>query len=119
MNTQVSDEQFGMSFLTLFISSIIFYFIPSFIAVIRKKPNRMAIMALNLFLGWSIIGWVVSLVWSLSNGSANQNIIITQPNAPKSNPDKFEELEKLNNLLDKQIISQEEFEIQKSKILNS
>ena len=42
------------------------YFAPSLIALLRKRSNRMAIFALNLFLGWTLIGWVVALVWALS-----------------------------------------------------
>jgi hypothetical protein len=41
------------------------YFVPSLVAIIRRKSDAGAIFALNLFLGWSLLGWVVSLVWSL------------------------------------------------------
>ncbi|QWD61662.1 superinfection immunity protein [Polynucleobacter sp. MWH-UH25E] len=43
----------------------LFYFMPFAIAFNRKRANTGAIFALNLFLGWSLIGWVVALVWSL------------------------------------------------------
>jgi hypothetical protein len=42
------------------------YFLPSFVAVKRKKKNVGAILALNFFLGWTFIGWVGSLVWALT-----------------------------------------------------
>jgi hypothetical protein len=42
------------------------YFLPSTISFNRDQPNRFAILALNLFMGWTLIGWVVSLVWSLT-----------------------------------------------------
>lgn len=42
------------------------YFVPSFIAVNRNKRNKNAIFALNLLLGWTFVGWVVALVWSLT-----------------------------------------------------
>ena len=45
---------------------LIIYFIPTIIAVNRKKTNAGAIFALNLFLGWALVGWVVALVWALS-----------------------------------------------------
>ncbi len=38
------------------------YFLPTIIAVNRKKTNAGAIFALNLFLGWALVGWVVALV---------------------------------------------------------
>jgi Superinfection immunity protein len=45
------------------------YFLPAIVG--RKKQNAGAIFALNFFLGWTVIGWVVSLVWALTvdNGS--------------------------------------------------
>jgi hypothetical protein len=43
----------------------LFYFLPLAIAFNKKRANTGAIFALNLFLGWSLIGWVVALVWAL------------------------------------------------------
>jgi Superinfection immunity protein len=43
----------------------LFYFLPFAIAFNKKRANSGAIFALNLFLGWSLIGWVVALVWAL------------------------------------------------------
>lgn len=42
------------------------YFLPTTIAVIRKRSNTMAIFVLNLFLGWTLIGWVIALVWAVA-----------------------------------------------------
>ncbi|WP_026689145.1 superinfection immunity protein [Alteribacter aurantiacus] len=41
-----------------------FYFIPTVVALARKKENVVAIFILNLLLGWSFIGWVIALVWA-------------------------------------------------------
>jgi len=43
------------------------YFIPSFVADYRDHQSKMGITALNLFLGWTFLGWVISLVWALSS----------------------------------------------------
>jgi ABC-type sugar transport system permease subunit len=43
----------------------LFYFLPFAIAFNKGRANTGAIFALNLFLGWSLIGWVVALVWAL------------------------------------------------------
>jgi ABC-type sugar transport system permease subunit len=45
----------------------LFYFLPFAIAFNRKRANTGAIFALNLFLGWSLIGWVFALVWALKD----------------------------------------------------
>ena len=42
------------------------YFLPSLIALEQRKRNGTAIFVLNLFLGWTLIGWVVALVWSVT-----------------------------------------------------
>lgn len=41
------------------------YFLPAMIAWTNGRRNTSAIFALNFFLGWTLIGWVVALVWSL------------------------------------------------------
>lgn len=43
---------------------LVFYFLPSIIAAARGKRDTLAIFLLNLFLGWSVIGWIVALVWA-------------------------------------------------------
>ena len=45
----------------------LFYFLPFAIAFYKKRINTGAIFALNLFLGWTLIGWVISLVWALKD----------------------------------------------------
>jgi hypothetical protein len=43
---------------------LVMYFLPSIIALARSKRDTLAIFLLNLFLGWSVIGWIVALVWA-------------------------------------------------------
>jgi hypothetical protein len=42
------------------------YFIPAIVAYERKHPSRAGVLTLNFFLGWTFIGWVVSLAWAFS-----------------------------------------------------
>jgi hypothetical protein len=46
------------------------YWAPTIIAFVRKHPSKGGILALNFFFGWTFIGWVLSLVWSLSDNTA-------------------------------------------------
>ena len=41
-----------------------FYFIPSIVAFRRRHVNRMSIFLVNFLLGWSLVGWVIALVWA-------------------------------------------------------
>jgi hypothetical protein len=45
---------------------LIGYLLPSMIASARNHHNASAIWALNLLLGWTFLGWVAALVWSLT-----------------------------------------------------
>jgi predicted branched-subunit amino acid permease len=49
---------------------IVLYFMPLMVAIVRKKSNVVAIGILNLWLGWTFVGWVVSLVWAFSKDQA-------------------------------------------------
>lgn len=42
----------------------VIYFLPSIIALARRKHDRTPIFLLNLFLGGTMVGWVVALVWA-------------------------------------------------------
>jgi len=56
---------FAFLFFPIFGFGFVFYFLPSIIAVARSKRDLGAIFVLNLFLGWTAIGWVIALVWAL------------------------------------------------------
>ena len=56
---------------------LVLYLIPSVIAYRRWHKNFKPIFVLNIFLGWTFLGWLVCLVWSLSSN--------TQPNEVADN----------------------------------
>jgi T4 superinfection immunity protein len=41
------------------------YFLPALVGM--RHRNAAAIFVLNFFLGWTVIGWVISLVWACTN----------------------------------------------------
>lgn len=43
----------------------IMYFLPSIIALARSKRDIAGIILLNFFLGWTMIGWIVALIWAV------------------------------------------------------
>ncbi len=45
---------------------LIVYSLPTFVAYLRKHPQRRLVGVINLFLGWTFLGWVVALVWAAS-----------------------------------------------------
>jgi hypothetical protein len=58
---------FGFFFFPFVGFGFVMYFLPSIIALARNKHDITAIVLLNFFLGWSIIGWVIALVWAAKN----------------------------------------------------
>jgi Superinfection immunity protein len=54
----------GIFFFPFFGFGFVMYFLPTLIALVCDKKDKLAIFLLNLFLGWSLIGWVVALVWA-------------------------------------------------------
>ena len=133
--------------------SFALYFLPSIIAILKRKSNMLAIILLNVFLGWTFIGWLVSLIWSVTNDIEESSIVINNNNnlTPEKNnnyqnspnqsvpyqelnllnsnesshlasqniPNKITHLKEIKELFDDGILSKEEFEQQKTKILNN
>ena len=88
---------------------ILAYFIPTIVALIRGKKNKGSIIVVNVFLGWSVIGWVVALAWACGSDEKHTVHVVKESGS--------EELERLVRLKEKNVITEEEFEIQKKKVL--
>jgi Superinfection immunity protein/zinc-ribbon domain len=60
------------------------YFLPTIIAIAKKKRNAGAIALLNIFLGWTIIGWIVAMVWAFTADAPTVTItnVSNYPSAP-------------------------------------
>jgi hypothetical protein len=54
----------GIGGLVLILLCGFFYFLPTFVG--QSKRNAGAIFVLNLLLGWTVIGWVLALVWAMT-----------------------------------------------------
>jgi hypothetical protein len=52
---------FTLFFLPLFV----LHFLPAIIAGMRHARNFGWILLVNVFLGWTVIGWVIALIWAL------------------------------------------------------
>lgn len=69
MGAALTDLAIALAFLA-FVLAI--YFIPTMVAMSREHHNRFAILVLNVFLGWTFIGWVIALVWALTEVRAEK-----------------------------------------------
>ena len=48
------------------------YLVPSIIAMTRGIPSVGGVIVVNLFLGWTFLGWVVALAWACSGSTSGQ-----------------------------------------------
>lgn len=52
------------SLIFMIIITALIYFIPTVVCLIRKHTYKFYIIFINIVLGWTLIGWIVSLIWS-------------------------------------------------------
>ena len=50
----------------LFLVCCVGYFLPSIVAWSRRVNARGGLYVLNLFLGWTVLGWIAALIWAAS-----------------------------------------------------
>lgn len=55
-----------MEILLVVVLVFVVYFIPYFIALGRKHHQDDAIFWVNVLLGWTLLGWLVAFIWSLT-----------------------------------------------------
>jgi Superinfection immunity protein/Short C-terminal domain len=113
----------------------IVYIIPTLVAFRRNHPNRWPILLVNVVFGGTVLGWGVALAWALrvihrpgstnSGGESGLNIFVNDIRRvrhveppPFSRPSMTQELERLHDLLVRGALSQEEFEVLKTKLMD-
>ncbi|WP_296230409.1 superinfection immunity protein [Pseudomonas sp. UBA4617] len=64
------------------ISVPLLYMLPTIEAKLRGHTNIASIALFNLFLGWSLIGWVVALVWAFKKPETAPAVAAPNNEAP-------------------------------------
>ena len=61
---------------TAIVFSVVFlgYFLPTFIASARQRPNTGGVFIVNLLTGWLVIGWIVALVMACGTNPPKQPV---------------------------------------------
>lgn len=108
--------------LLFFVFLAALYFLPSIEAALRSQPNVTSIVLVNVFLGWTLVGWVVAMAWGCKSSTAVAVSVAPPPDISRQTPspfgnDRVSELEKLSNLKDKGVLTQGEFDREKARIL--
>lgn len=55
-----------ITFFIFLLFALVFYFLPAIICTTRKANHSDAIVLVNLFLGWTVLGWIAALVWAVA-----------------------------------------------------
>jgi len=63
--------------LILLFLGLMLYFLPAFIALITFHRNAAAIAVLNLLAGWTVVGWLIAIVWAFTNSGAPKSAVST------------------------------------------
>jgi len=50
------------------------YWIPTLLAYHWNHRNRLAILVTNFFLGWTVLGWIVILIWACTSNRAPKSV---------------------------------------------
>lgn len=71
-----------------FPSAIALYFAPGIVAGTRGHPNATSIFILNFLLGWTLVGWVIALVWAYGRikeeGKEKSSALVPEVPVPKA-----------------------------------
>ena len=57
---------FPGSYIPFGLVSLALYFLPTIIVLARRKKNVLGPILVNVLLGWTVIGWIVALIWALT-----------------------------------------------------
>jgi hypothetical protein len=80
---QADSGSAGTGIILLFLA-IIIYFLPA--AAAWNKQSFGAVLALNFFLGWTFVGWVIALAWALKDPELKRapgQVIAQQVGSPR------------------------------------
>lgn len=90
--------------------ALITAFIPAIIAGVRQHPHTWLIFFVVLLTSWSMIGWVIALAWSLMPFDKVPEL--------KTELTLSETLAELSLLLENNMITQDEYEEKRKKVLD-
>ena len=76
---------FGIVILILFGGAA--YFLPTIVAALRKVPSIGSVIVINLLLGWTFVGWVISMAMASRSQLAPVQVNFNQPPSPLRLPE--------------------------------
>lgn len=93
----------GFSIISL-LFILLLYFLPTIIGLGRKHKRVISIFFMNLLFGWTLIGFILILIWSLSSEKEPYTINIINEVSGNRNEEKIRQLKQLR---DSNVINEE------------
>ena len=81
----ISNSHMAANGLLIFIG-LCFYFLPSMVGTGRKVPDLGTVLVVNLFLGWTVIGWIVALAIAARTATPRVQVASAQTSTEASQP---------------------------------
>lgn len=72
--TDVASSSSVLWSIVLLFAGGCFYLLPGIVGQNRHHHQRTAIWVLNIFLGWTVLGWIAALVWASTAITAQQHV---------------------------------------------
>ncbi|WP_163550115.1 superinfection immunity protein [Candidatus Frankia nodulisporulans] len=66
----ISVKTAGIFFILI---AVVLYVLPSIVALVRGRQSA-SVLVINIFLGWTLVGWVVALALAVSTNHGSQNV---------------------------------------------
>lgn len=96
--------------LLMWVIGLTIYFVPSIVAHKKDHKQKLPIILVNVFFGATLIGWVGALVWCFISPVDVENV---------KSGGVADEIEKLSELKDKGVLTEDEFKAKKEQLLSS
>lgn len=90
----MTDSETRVILGVVFVIGFQIYFLPSFIAKLRKHSKLTAIFVLNILVGWTMGGWVIAIVWAFTE---KNNVIKIKDDKKKQSKNKENKTERNQN----------------------
>jgi len=59
------DPNVNLILLAALVVAVVIYFLPTMIAYARRHERRGSILLVDLFFGWTFVGWWFALIWAI------------------------------------------------------
>lgn len=60
-------------FICLIFLFLFIYFVPTFLADECSTKKFKAVLVFNILLGWTVIGWVVAIIWAVTGNNEEED----------------------------------------------